>query len=166
MGLTIQKILMSLVGATTFMVSLSTNATSLDKCNSAPLIVTKKNVGRVSYFATNCQKSWEKQTIRIDFNYNHDIPEWAFKQAASYFLKKNVAGFNDNSELNQITELYRPVKVGDYYSLIYQHENQKLELMLNQKTLGGIRDPEANQYFKIWFGAAPFNAKLKQQLLN
>lgn len=166
MGLTIQKILMSLVGATTFMVSLSTNATSLDKCNSAPLIVTKKNVGRVSYFATNCQKSWEKQTIRIDFNYNHDIPEWAFKQAASYFLKKNVAGFNENSQLNHITQLYQPVKQGDLYSLYYQHENKILELKLNQKKLGAIRDPNANQYFKIWFGTAPFNAKLKQQLLN
>jgi hypothetical protein len=36
----------------------------------------------------------------------------------------------------------------------------------NQKTLGAITDQKANQYFKIWFGNSPFNAKLKQQLLN
>ncbi|MCJ8162451.1 chalcone isomerase family protein [Acinetobacter zhairhuonensis] len=166
MGITIQKTLILLIGATTLMASFTAAATNVKKCSTAPLIVTKKNVGTVSYYAVNCEKPWETQTIRLDFKYSHDIPEWAFKQAATYFLKKNVAGFNDNSELNQITELYRPVKVGDYYSLIYQHENQKLELMLNQKTLGGIRNPDANQYFKIWFGAAPFNAKLKQQLLN
>lgn len=166
MGITIQKTLILLMGATTLMASFTAAATNVKKCSTAPLIVTKKNVGTVSYYAVNCEKPWETQNIRLDFKYSHDIPEWAFKQAATYFLKKNVAGFNDNSELNQITELYRPVKVGDHYSLIYQHENQKLELMLNQKTLGGIRNPDANQYFKIWFGAAPFNAKLKQQLLN
>ncbi|MHA3892467.1 chalcone isomerase family protein [Acinetobacter sp. GXMZU3951] len=166
MGLTIQKILICVVGTTTFMLSLSTAAASLEKCSSAPLIVTKKNVGTVSYFAANCQKPWEKQTIRLDFNYNHDIPEWAFKQAATYFLQKNVASYTENSQLNQITQLYLPVKRGDHYSLFYQHENQRLELKLNQKKLGEIRDPNANQYFKIWFGAAPFNAKLKQQLLN
>jgi hypothetical protein len=166
MGITIQKILIGLISATTCIVSLSTSAASLEKCNSAPLVVTKKNVGTVSYFAVNCQKPWDNQTIRLDFNYSHDIPEWAFKQAATYFLKKNVTGFTEKSELNQITQLYRPVKVGDHYSLVYQHENQKLELKLNQKKLGEIRDANANQYFKIWFGSAPFNAKLKQQLLN
>ena len=166
MGLANQKILICLVGVMSFMLSLSSSAASLNKCSSAPLIVTKKNVGTVSYFAMNCQTPWEKQTIRLDFNYNHDIPEWAFKQAATYFLKKNVASFNENSQLNQITQLYQPVKQGDHYSLFYQHENQRLELKLNQKKLGEIQDPNANQYFRIWFGTAPFNAKLKQQLLN
>ncbi|MGM7386868.1 hypothetical protein ACOI3B_12200, partial [Acinetobacter baumannii] len=41
-----------------------------------------------------------------------------------------------------------------------------LELKLNQKLLGSLNNPNANQYFKIWFGSEPFNAKLKQQLLN
>jgi len=44
--------------------------------------------------------------------------------------------------------------------------NKQLKLSLNQKFLGSITDPQADQYFKIWFGSSPFNAKLKQQLLN
>jgi hypothetical protein len=41
-----------------------------------------------------------------------------------------------------------------------------MTLLLNQKVLGKVSDTQINQYFNIWFGATPFNAKLKQQLLN
>lgn len=77
-----------------------------------------------------------------------------------------MTNFSNNSVLNQITELYKPVKKGDLYSLNYNQLNKTLSLSLNQKPLGSITDQQANQYFKIWFGSSPFNAKLKQQLLN
>lgn len=135
-------------------------------CKTAPLIVTKKNVGSVSYYADDCKKNWETQNIKLDFSYSQNIPEWAFKRAATYFLKKNVPSFTDDSSLNTITELYRPVKKGDLYSLSYAQNSKTLSLSLNQKSLGAITDQQSNQYFKIWFGSSPFNAKLKQQLLN
>ena len=47
-------------------------------CNTAPLIVTSKNVGSVSYYANNCSQNWENQNIRLDFTYNQNISEWAF----------------------------------------------------------------------------------------
>jgi len=143
------------------------NAAELKKCSSAPLMVTSQKVGNVSYFSEDCLKSWQNQSIKMDFSCdNRDIPEWAFKRAATHYLKKNISGFDAKSPLNHINELYRPIKSGDLYSLSYHHENQKLELKLNQKLLGSIINPNANQYFKIWFGTEPFNAKLKQQLLN
>lgn len=142
------------------------NAAELKKCSSASLMVTSQKVGNVSYFAEDCLKSWQNQSIKMDFSYNRDIPEWAFKRAATHYLKKNISGFDAKSPLNHINELYRPIKSGDLYSLSYHHENQKLELKLNQNLLGSIINPNANQYFKIWFGTEPFNAKLKQQLLN
>ena len=142
------------------------NAAELKKCSSAPLMVTSQKVGNVSYFSEDCLKSWQNQSIKMDFSYNRDIPEWAFKRAATHYLKKNISGFDAKSPLNHINELYRPIKSGDLYSLSYHHENQKLELKLNQNLLGSIINPNANQYFKIWFGTEPFNAKLKQQLLN
>ncbi|TVT77680.1 chalcone isomerase family protein [Acinetobacter colistiniresistens] len=135
-------------------------------CKTAPLIVTTKNVGSVSYYANNCSQNWENQNIRLDFSYSQNIPDWAFKKAATYYLKKNVPNFSDKSVLNQITALYKPVKKGDLYALNYNQMNKQLSLSLNQKSLGSITDPQANQYFKIWFGDSPFNAKLKQQLLN
>ncbi|WP_109439930.1 chalcone isomerase family protein [Acinetobacter haemolyticus] len=139
---------------------------SLQACTSAPLIVTKKNVGVVRYFAEDCNKNWQDQSIRLDFNYSHDIPEWAFKRAAQHFLKKNVDNYSSNSPLNRITQLYRPVQKGDLYRLEYTASSQTLSLSLNQKVLGSIQHAQVNQYFKIWFGQSPFNAKLKQELLN
>ncbi|MFW1997384.1 chalcone isomerase family protein, partial [Acinetobacter guillouiae] len=46
------------------------------------------------------------------------------------------------------------------------HSSHILTLSMNGKILGHIQSDQANQYFKIWLGSAPFNAKLKRQLLN
>jgi hypothetical protein len=167
MGITIQKIVIgSVLGVSSLWMTQTASASELKKCSTAPIVVTLKNDGKVSYYAQDCAKAWNTQDIRLDFYYTRDIPEWAFKKAATHFLEKNISGFSSKSPLNQITALYRPVKSGDLYSIGYQMQNQKLDLVLNNKPLGSITDPHANDYFKIWFGAAPFNAKLKQQLLN
>lgn len=166
MDFTLQKIALTLMATAILAVSLPAGAATLKKCNTAPLIVTTKNVGQVSYFAENCEKAWDTQSIQLDFAYSYDIPEWAFKRAATHFLKKNVAGYSPNMALNQITQWYKPVKKGDLYRLNYQHTAQKMTLLLNQKLLGQVSDPQINQYFNIWFGVTPFNVKLKQQLLN
>lgn len=166
MAFTLQKIALTLMATAILAVSVPAGAATLKKCNTAPLIVTTKNVGQVSYFAENCEKAWDTQSIQLDFAYSYDIPEWAFKRAATHFLKKNVTGYSPNMALNQITQWYQPVKKGDLYRLSYQHAAQKMTLLLNSKVLGQVNDPQINQYFNIWFGATPFNAKLKQQLLN
>lgn len=75
------------------------NAAELRKCSSAPLMVTSKKVGNVSYFAEDCQKNWQSQSIKMDFSYNRDIPEWAFKRAATHFLKKMLAALMLNLRL-------------------------------------------------------------------
>ena len=103
---------------------------SVQTCRNAPLIVTGKVVGSVTYFAEDCKKNWENQNIRLDFSYRQNIPEWAFKRAATHFLKKNIADFSDNSPLNNITELYHPVKKGDLYSLSYNQNSNTLTLSL------------------------------------
>lgn len=62
-------------------------------------MVTSKKVGNVSYFAEDCQKNWQSQSIKMDFSYNRDIPEWAFKRAATHFLKKMLAALMLNLRL-------------------------------------------------------------------
>ena len=166
MDSTFQKIKLIALTASIFSLSPYLAAETLKKCSSAPLMVSSKNVGTMTYHAENCQKSWDSQSVQLDFAYQTDIPEWAFKRAASYFLKKNVPEFSQTSALDRITQLYKPVKKGDFYRLSYQQASKKLNLSLNQSSLGSIVDERANQYFKIWFGETPFNAKLKQQLLN
>jgi len=119
-----------------------------------------------SYFAQNCSQSWEKQNIQMDFSYTQNIPEWAFKRAATYLLKRNIKDQKMHAVFNPITDLYRPVNSGDLYQLKYSHATHTLSLYLNQKLLGQLQNPLAQQYFNIWLGPQPFSAKLKQQLLN
>lgn len=167
MVINIQKIILSVVCMTGLSISTSTtHAASIQQCATAALLIGKKQVGQVSYFAESCKKAWDMQSIQMNFSYTQDIPEWAFKRAATHFLKKNIPDFKETSALNQITQLYKPVKNGDLYTLSYVHSSHTLTLLLNQKTLGHLQNDDANQYFKIWLGSQPFNAKLKQQLLN
>lgn len=167
MVINIQKIILSIVCMTGLSISTSTtHAASIQQCATAALLIGKKQVGQVSYFAESCKKAWDMQSIQMNFSYTQDIPEWAFKRAATHFLKKNIPDFKETSALNQITQLYKPVKNGDLYTLSYVHSSHTLTLLLNQKTLGHLQNDDANQYFKIWLGSQPFNAKLKQQLLN
>ncbi|WP_180052896.1 MULTISPECIES: chalcone isomerase family protein [unclassified Acinetobacter] len=141
-------------------------AQSLNQCGNGPLMVGQKQVGMASYFAQNCSQSWKEQTIQMDFSYTHNIPEWAFKRAATHLLKRNVKDPNIQAIFNPISDLYRPVRSGDLYRLKYSHATQTLSLSLNRKNLGQLQHPLAQQYFNIWLGSQPFSAKLKQQLLN
>ena len=142
------------------------HAQSLNKCGNGPLMVGQKQVGMASYFAQNCSQSWEKQNIQMDFSYTQNIPEWAFKRAATYLLKRNIKDQKMHAVFNPITDLYRPVNSGDLYQLKYSHATHTLSLYLNQKLQGQLQNPLAQQYFNIWLGPQPFSAKLKQQLLN
>lgn len=142
------------------------HAQSLNKCGNGPLMVGQKQVGMASYFAQDCSLPWQDQNIQMDFSYTQNIPEWAFKRAATHLLKRNVKDHNTLAIFNPITDLYRPVKSGDLYRLKYSHATQTLSLSLNRQNLGQLQHPLAQQYFNIWLGQQPFSAKLKQQLLN
>lgn len=141
-------------------------ALAMQTCKSAPLIVKSTNVGTATYMAEDCAKAWDQQSIQMDFKYTHDIPGWAFRRAAKYVLNKNVSDTALQAQLNKITQLYQPVKNGDLYSLKFNADSNRLDLSLNGKALGNLQNAKANQYFLIWFGPKPFNAKLKQQLIG
>lgn len=142
------------------------SANQLVKCSTGELMVGQKQVGTANYYAENCSQTWQGQSMQMSFSYSQNIPEWAFKRAATHLLKKNINGYNEKSALQHITQLYRPVKKGDLYHLSYTHSSKTLILSLNQQVLGRIQDDHAQQYFNIWLGTVPFSAKLKQQLLN
>lgn len=166
MGIAFQKIAIStalLMGCT---ISSWTQAQSLYQCGTGPLLVAQNQVGVARYYAQNCTKPWQNQNMQIDFSYTQNIPEWAFKRAATHFLKRNEREPKHLIVLDRITQLYKSVKPGDLYRLSYQAESQTLTLMLNQQVLGNLQHPLAQQYFNIWLGSQPFSAKLKQQLLN
>ncbi|TCB69096.1 chalcone isomerase family protein [Acinetobacter sp. ANC 4178] len=141
-------------------------AQSLNKCGHGPLMVGQKQVGVASYFAQNCNQSWQGQNMQMDFSYTQNIPEWAFKRAATYLLKRNIKDQKMHAVFNPITDLYRPVNSGDLYQLKYSHATHTLSLYLNQKIQGQLQNPQAQQYFNIWLGPQPFSAKLKQQLIK
>ena len=166
MGIAFQKIAIStalLMGCT---ISSWTQAQSLIQCGTGPLLVAQNQVGVARYYAQNCTKPWQNQNMQIDFSYTQNIPEWAFKRAATHFLKRNEREPKHLIVLDRITQLYKPVKPGDLYRLSYQAESQTLTLMLNQQVLGNLQHPLAQQYFNIWLGPQPFSVKLKQQLIK
>ncbi len=142
------------------------HAQSLNKCGNGPLMVGQKQVGVASYFAQNCNQPWQGQNIQMDFTYTQNIPEWAFKRAATHLLQRNIKDQKIHAVFNPITDLYRPVKSGDLYQLKYIHATHTLILYLNQKMQGQLQNPQAQQYFNIWLGPQPFSAKLKQQLIK
>lgn len=166
MGTTIQKI--TLISSILMSSAMSTPsfAKAEIQCGNGELLVGKKFVGTAIYAAEDCNKPWLGQNIQMEFNYTENIPGWAFKRAATYFLKKNINNMKDHAALHQVTALYHSVQKGDVYQLSYIHSNQTLTLSLNNRVLGKIKDPQIQQYFVIWLGKAPFSAKLKQQLLN
>ena len=61
-------------------------AQSLNACGQGPLMVGQKQVGVASYFAQNCNQPWQGQNMQMDFTYTQNIPEWAFKRAATHLL--------------------------------------------------------------------------------
>jgi hypothetical protein len=65
-------------------------AQSLNQCGNGPLMVGQKQVGVASYFAQNCNQPWQGQNMQMDFTYTQNIPEWAFKRAATHLLKRNI----------------------------------------------------------------------------
>lgn len=89
-----------------------------------PLMVGQKQVGVASYFAQNCNQPWQGQNMQMDFTYTQNIPEWAFKRAATHLLKRNIKDAKIHALFNPITDLYRPVKSGDLYRLKYNHATQ------------------------------------------
>ena len=166
MGITIQKSLILLIANSIFVVAHSGHASTLKNCAEAPLTVSKKNVGNVQYAAEHCGKSWQNQSIELEFGYAENIPAWAFRRAANHFLKKNIASKTERDALMPINRHYSQVKNGDTYRLRYDHTSSSLRLFLNGQQIAHIKNQYANQYFKIWFGSAPFSDTLKRQLLN
>jgi hypothetical protein len=47
--------------------------------------------------------------MQMDFTYTQNIPEWAFKRAATHLLKRNIKDQKIQAVFNPITDLYRPV---------------------------------------------------------
>ena len=166
MATAFQKIAIGTVLLIGCSVSSWTQAQSLNPCGHGPLLVGQKQVGTASYFAQNCSQPWQEQNIQMDFAYTQNIPEWAFKRAATHLLKRNLKDPKIPALFNPITDLYRPVRSGDLYRLKYTHATQTLSLYLNRQNLGQLQHPLAQQYFNIWLGPQPFSAKLKQQLLD
>lgn len=166
MGIAIQNSIILLIANSIFVAAHSAHASTFKKCAEAPLTVSKKNVGKVQYTAEQCEKSWQNQSIELEFSYTENIPAWAFRRAANHFLKKNIASKNELNELMPINRHYTQVKNGDTYRLHYDHTSTSLRLFLNGQQIAHIKNQNANQYFKIWFGSAPFSDTLKRQLLN
>ena len=72
-------------------------------------------------------------------------------------LEQSIARFN---------ALYRPVRKGDVYEVVYSPE-LGTELLLNGQTLGSVEgEAFAEAFFSIWLGRVPIDGRLRAALLG
>jgi len=106
---------------------------------------------------------------RLEIEYFWSIPASGFALATLDGIEKNVdAGiFRElRPQIERFNRFYADVSPGDRYQLTYL-PGRGTELALNGVPRGRIEGaPFAAALFSIWLGAEPFDASLKQQLLE
>jgi hypothetical protein len=106
---------------------------------------------------------------RLELNYFWSISGADLGKAGDQILAQNVDAQSFAAlrpRLDRINALYRDVKPGDRYSLTYI-PGVGTELALNGGRIGVIDGADfAAAYFRIWLGAHPIDARLRDQLLG
>lgn len=71
-----------------------------------------------------------------------------------------------SGRLNEFYQLFRDIKKGDRYSLVY-HPSIGTELRLNGQPLGSVAGHDfAIAYFGLWIGANPIDETFRDRLLS
>jgi hypothetical protein len=104
---------------------------------------------------------------RLELSYHISIKGPKFGESAEPYLEKNVPP-QDLAKLRprieQLNKLYRDVKEGDRYALIYA-PGIGTTLSLNNVPLGTIEGADfAAAYLRIWLGAKPISDAMRDDL--
>jgi hypothetical protein len=112
---------------------------------------------------------WDDDIAKsLELSYFHGIKAADFGSASDKLLKKALteAEYASLSErLELFYRLFRDVRPGDRYRLIYR-PGQGTELLLNEEQLGSAPGADfAVAYFGIWLGKKPINEGFRDRLL-
>jgi hypothetical protein len=106
---------------------------------------------------------------QLELSYHISIKGPKFGESAEPYLEKNVPSqelAKLRQRIEQLNKLYRDVKDGDRYALIYA-PGIGTTLSLNNVPLGTIEGADfAAVYFAIWLGAKPISDSMRDDLLG
>ncbi len=106
---------------------------------------------------------------RLEIEYFWSIPATGFVRATFEGIEKNVDLETWRAlqpRIERFSRLYADVRPGDRYQLTYL-PGRGTELALNGRPRGVVEGADfAAALFSIWLGQEPFDASLKQQLLE
>jgi hypothetical protein len=106
---------------------------------------------------------------RLELSYFWSIQARDFAKAGDHILLQNVDAETFAAlrpRLDRINAWYRDVQPNDRYALTYV-PGVGTELSLNGERIGVIEGADfAAMYFRIWLGAHPLDARLRDQLLG
>ena len=156
-----------------FPATMNSGATVLQRCSVATVKALKFiKVGYASLYAADCARlmdTFADNEKIISFQYFRSIPGDAFAKAAAHFLQKNLSA-EEYARMEQKVQTfnshYQDIQRGDRYDLFYS-PTRGISLALNESPLFAELDAEfAQAYMQIWFGAEPFDHRLKATLLS
>jgi len=106
---------------------------------------------------------------RLELSYFRNFKAEDFSSSSDKLLRESLAAEDYQSleeRLRQFYQLFRDIRPGDRYSLIYR-SGIGTELWLNDELLGGAPGADfAVAYFGIWIGPQPISESFREQLLK
>jgi hypothetical protein len=105
----------------------------------------------------------------LELSYLRDFKAEDFSSSSDKLLRKNLSPEQYRAladRLNDFYRLFRDIKTGDRYSLVY-HPETGTELRLNGEPLGSVSGHDfAGAYFGLWLGQKPINKSFRDRLLG
>jgi len=106
---------------------------------------------------------------RIEIEYFWSLTAARLAKVTTEGIERNVPASEMRAlepQIHRFNGLYRDITPGDRYALTYT-PGRGTELALNGRALGTIEGADFGRaVFAIWLGAQPFDANLKDELLN
>ncbi|MCW8858281.1 MAG: chalcone isomerase family protein [Deltaproteobacteria bacterium] len=105
----------------------------------------------------------------LEISYLRNFKADDFSSSSDKLLRDNLPPEQYQAlaeRLNQFYQLFRDIRPGDRYSLVY-HPTIGTELRLNGTPLGSVSGHDfAVAYFGIWIGPTPISESFRDQLLG
>jgi hypothetical protein len=115
------------------------------------------------------ESSWTDDVPKVlEISYLRNFKAEDFSSSSDQLLRENLSPEKYSTlsgRLNEFYQLFRDIKKGDRYSLVY-HPSLGTELRLNGEPLGSVDGHDfAVAYFGIWIGPTPIDETFRDRLL-
>lgn len=159
----------SIIAEDRFPDSVNIPSSSLDKCHETEIsVMAFIDVADAALYLKDCKTLPDIEGAKqLSFFYHRSIEGNDFIEAAETLLQRNLTTAQYKSieaELKRFNANYEDIDEGDSYDI--RQTQDGLYLFKNGRQLAySSSSILAESYYQIWFGTAPFDADLKEDLL-